>query len=84
MLGLSFSMQDLLLWHTGSLAVAHRFQSRGSVNAAHGFNSLTRNQTCAPCIARWILNHWTTREVPQHFIVKIFKYTATADSLTFY
>ena len=26
--------------------------------------SPTRDQTCAPCIARWILNHWTTREVP--------------------
>ena len=26
--------------------------------------SLTRDQTCVPCIARWILNHWTTRKVP--------------------
>ena len=25
---------------------------------------LTRDQTCVPCIARWILNHWTIREVP--------------------
>ena len=24
---------------------------------------LTRDQTCIPCIERWILNHWTTREV---------------------
>ena len=28
-------------------------------------SSPTRNQTCIPCIRRWILNHWTTREVPQ-------------------
>ena len=27
-------------------------------------SSLTRDQTCISCIARWILNHWTTREVP--------------------
>ena len=27
--------------------------------------SLTRDRTHVPCIARWILNHGTTREVPQ-------------------
>ena len=26
-------------------------------------SSLTRDQTRSPCIARWILNHWNTREV---------------------
>ena len=29
------------------------------------FSSLTRNQTQVTCIARQILNHWTTREVPR-------------------
>ena len=24
----------------------------------------TRDRTRAPCSGRWILNHWTTREVP--------------------
>ena len=24
----------------------------------------TRDQISVPCIGRWILNHWTTREVP--------------------
>ena len=33
------------------------------------FNSLTRNQTHAPCFGRQILNHWTTREVPILFIL---------------
>lgn len=33
----------------------------GSVG--HGFSSLTGDQTHIPCIERWILNHWTTREV---------------------
>ena len=27
-------------------------------------SSLTRDQTCVPCIGRRILYHWTTREVP--------------------
>ena len=27
-------------------------------------SSPTRDQTPVPCIAGWILNHWTTREVP--------------------
>ena len=26
--------------------------------------SLTRGGTCIPCSERWILNHWTTRQVP--------------------
>ena len=26
--------------------------------------SLTRDQTCMPCIGRQSVNHWTTREVP--------------------
>ena len=26
--------------------------------------SQIRDQICVPCIARWILNHWTPREVP--------------------
>ena len=28
-------------------------------------SSLSRDQTRIPCIARWILNHWATREVSQ-------------------
>ena len=26
--------------------------------------SSTRDQTCVPCIDGWILNHWTTRDIP--------------------
>ena len=28
-------------------------------------NSPAGDQTHVPCIGRWFLNHWTTREVPQ-------------------
>ena len=31
-------------------------------------SSQTRDRTCVPCIARWILNHWTTREVPDFLL----------------
>ena len=27
------------------------------------FSSLTRDRTHIPCVAKWLLNHWTTREV---------------------
>ena len=55
----------LLLWskdsrHTGLVAP----QFVGS--------SWTRDRTHVPCIARHILNHWTTREVPfVHFLIKL-------------
>lgn len=36
-----------------------------------GLNSLTKNPTCVPCIARQILNQWTLRAVPYHRILNI-------------
>ena len=30
---------------------------------------LTRDRTCIPCIGRWILYHWTTREVPAFLLL---------------
>ena len=34
-------------------------------------SSLTRDQTCTPCIGRWNLNHWTSREVTPGGLFKI-------------
>ena len=60
-----------------SLVAEHKLQARrlqqlqcpGSVVVAHGLTcptacgiSSTRDQTPVPCIARWILNQWTTGE----------------------
>ena len=28
-------------------------------------NSSIRDRTHVPCVGRWILNHWTTKEVPE-------------------
>ena len=36
----------------------------GLVAPRHVGSSPTTARTGVPCIARWILNHWTTREVP--------------------
>ena len=52
----------------GSWALEHRLSSCGAgAQLPHGMwdlSSPTRDQTRVPCIGRWILNHWTTREVP--------------------
>ena len=34
------------------------------------FSSLTRDQTHAPCIGGWSLNHWTTRDGPRIYSFK--------------
>ena len=50
------------------LLSCHRAQApgtRASVGALQNVgSSWTRDQTRVPCTGRWILNHWTTREVP--------------------
>ena len=51
----------------GTWAPEHRpeqFWCMGLVAPRHVESSWTRDQTHVSCISRWILNHWTTREVP--------------------
>ena len=61
-------MWDLSLWRVDSLVVLCGFSSCGlQVSLLCGMwdlSSQTGDQTGIPCIARQILNHWTTREVP--------------------
>ena len=56
------------LQHTGSLAEACKLNCCGMPALLScgmwDLSSLTRDQTHIPCIVRWILYHWTTREVP--------------------
>ena len=73
MLRLSCSMQDLCHSSQDSLGVACNPEHVGSIVATHG---LSCSVACgilvpqpgikpkSPCIARQILNHWTTRKVP--------------------
>ena len=59
---LGFSLWWLpLLWSMDSKA--QEWRCTGLAALQHVGSSWTRGQTCAPCIGRWILNHWTTREV---------------------
>ena len=61
---------SLQLWRAGflSLVQAHKLSSCGArAQLSSGMwdaSSLTRDQTYVLCIGRWILHHWTTREVP--------------------
>ena len=47
--------------HVDSVAAACRLSCPGT----WGLSSLNRDRTFIPCIARRILNHWATREVPE-------------------
>ena len=68
-------MWALSLWHEsfpscGVLAPEHGLSSGDALcklswSAAREICFLTRDQTHVPCIARQILNRWTTKEVPQ-------------------
>ena len=53
----------LLLWSTGSGALAQNLWCTGLVAPRHVGSSRTRNGTRVPFIGRCILHHWTTREV---------------------
>ena len=35
----------------------------------HVGSSWSRDRTCVPCIGKWILNHWTTRDVSAQVLV---------------
>ena len=57
------------LEHMGSIVASHRLSCSHNM---WDLSSLTGDQTWIPCIERWILNHWTTREVPFHPLKKFF------------
>jgi len=50
--------------------VVLRLQSMGLAALQHVGSSQARNRTSVPRIARWIFNHWTTREDPRINIKK--------------
>ena len=49
---------------SGCNAWAQELCLTGLVALQHVESSQTRNQTSVPSIERWILDHWTTREIP--------------------
>ena len=63
-----FGYTGSLLWCAGFPSYSSRALASCRVLASlpwgmWDFRSPTRDQTWVPCIGRWILNHWTTREV---------------------
>ena len=52
------------LWHVGSGAQTQQLWHKGLVAPQHVGSYRTRARTHVPCIGRRILNHCTTREVP--------------------
>ena len=56
------------LWHVGSFVAVCRLLSSGMQaqlpHSTWDLSSWTRDRTCIPCVGRWILNHWITREGP--------------------
>ena len=53
-----------LLIAEAPLAAQHELQgAQASVVALHVESSWIRDQTCVPCIGRWTLIHYTTREI---------------------
>ena len=44
----------------------------GLVALQHVGSSRAGDWTCVPCIGSWILNHWTTREVPMYIFFFFF------------
>ena len=61
-------MQVQQLWLAGTRAQSRQLWHVGVVAPQHGESWGTRDQTCVPCISRWILNDCTTREVLLAFI----------------
>ena len=55
------------LQHAGSRGWAQYLWRTGSVPPQQAESSRTRDQSSVPCIARRILNRWTTRKAPYDF-----------------
>ena len=53
---------DWNIWHPIYFILFFNFLT--ALRGTWDLSSLTSNQTCAPCIGRWSLNQWTTREGP--------------------
>ena len=80
-----YSAQHLQLWFQGSAFAACELRARSisscGPRAQHlqhaglvapwlvGSYSLTKDGTCVPCIAKWILNYWAARELRWMYLV---------------
>ena len=51
------------LGHMAPAVLAQWLRCTGLIAPSHVGSFQTRSRTSVPCIARWTLNHWSTREV---------------------
>ena len=68
---LNCGMWDLSLRHTGSRVVVYAGSEafRPGCAPACGISvPQSRTEPKSPALQGWFLSHWTTREVPQHFL----------------
>ena len=54
-----------------SVVVVRGLQDTGSVALRNVESSQSRNWTCVLCIGRWILYHWTTMKITDHFFLML-------------
>ena len=57
------------LWSAGSVVLMHRLSC--PFGRSYVGSSQIRDQTGVPCIGRWVLDHWTTRELHPINIYKV-------------
>ena len=54
-----------------SQALKHRLRGGGAQPPWHMESSQTCDRTYVPCLGRWILNHWTTRDAPHPLTIDV-------------
>ena len=70
--GLLIVMASLVAEHRLKAPGLQQLMYAGLAASRYAKSSQTKDQTSVLCIARWILNHWTTREVLKYpFLYKI-------------
>ena len=63
-------------------AQAQRLWRSGTVAPQHVGSQFSGDQTHVPCIARQVLNHWTTREVPTGTLFKLHQALSSLEQLS--
>ena len=74
------SLSTCGMWASLVVACGHSCPV-GQLSGIYG--SLTRDRTRVPCFGRQILNHWTTREVPQWSALNMVRVTQDSGSSLF-
>ena len=58
-------------WFLSMVSTLFFFFFLAKLHSMFDLSSPTRDQTCAPCIGSWSLNHWTTKKAPWFLLLSI-------------